>query len=256
MTNRNLVPMMVDRQLEDYPRNGLVCEDCGLPQYDTPSGATCGMHGGAGGVVPPPSVAGERETRLVFCDLETTGLNPTIDVILEIGLKVVSSNLEVVSNAMGTLHSFPGYDFDVIERLRERASSSPPGYPSALELHTASGLLEARERSSGVTLAEVDGIIVEWLKSHGFALRTAVFAGSSIWFDRGFIEMHLPRTHEFAHYRTVDVSSIREMYMRWCDPDFSARWKAQMGGGSKHRVLSDIDSSIGELSFFRERLFR
>ena len=247
-----------DPPFDQLPLNGLVCSDCGTPQRMSYGGAVCAAgHGGAPGVEPPPKKAYDH--RLVFLDFETSGLNPVTDYILEVGVTVVSSELDYrmsigSDEANGIFfHRYPQHPNINISEIVEGSDEF------VRKLHAESGLVadSLRNRARGVkTLAQIEAETIGWLsKGHGFAPKVAVLAGSSIHFDRGFITHQMPKLDAFLHYRMLDVSAIREAYMRWVDPDWSATWKA-MQGHATHRVKDDIRASVDELRFFREKLFR
>lgn len=244
-------------EFDQLPLNGLVCSDCGTPQRMSYGGATCAAgHGGAPGVEPPPRK--EHDHRLIFLDFETTGFDPDGDLILEIGATVVSADLDY-RMAIGRgdadglfFHRYPQYQGRPIDTLLEGSDEY------VQKLHMESGLVADSLRDArGLpkSLGDIEDELIDWLsKGHGFAPKVGVLAGSSIHFDRGFITHQMPKLDAFLHYRMLDVSAIREAYMRWRDPDFSATWKA-MQGHATHRVRDDIRASVDELRFFKGKLF-
>jgi oligoribonuclease len=201
-----------------------------------------------------------RDTRLVFIDLETTGASPTRDVVLEVGAAVVSVDLDVCKpfvEVPASRHA-PASVFSAVVDYGDQVDHVLSVCPDKVRaMHEASGLVADMRRADLVTpIAEIETNLVAWLiDGHGFAPGGITIAGYSIHFDRSFIARHMPALDAVLHYRMVDVSAIRECYMRWVEPGFSNRWKIQ-SGEPKHRVADDIQSSIHQLRFFKQRCFR
>ena len=173
--------------------------------------------------------------RLVWLDMEMTGLDPEKDTILELALIVTDAELEVLAESP---------DF-VIHQPDEVLASMDPW---CIEQHGRSGLTEASRRSS-LTLAEAEEQALAFL-SEFVAPRTAPLAGNSVHVDRTFLARRLPRLHDFFHYRNVDVSTIKELVQRWY-PGLRTPKKAE-----RHRALDDLRESIAELRFYRATVFR
>jgi oligoribonuclease len=115
-------------------------------------------------------------------------------------------------------------------------------------MHTASGLL--REVPHGVSMAEANKEVMEYVKQHVPDARKAPLAGSSVYVDRGFLARDLPELDEHLHYRVIDVSSIKELARRWYPKVyFSSPEKT-----GNHRALADIRESIAELRYYREAI--
>jgi len=117
-------------------------------------------------------------------------------------------------------------------------------------MHTSSGLLKAIEAST-ITLEEAGRQTLDFIRQHVPDTRSVPLCGNSIGTDRRFLAVHLPEIEEHLHYRSVDVSTIKELARRWY-PEVLA---AQDRKASAHRALDDIRESINELRFYRERLF-
>jgi oligoribonuclease len=117
-------------------------------------------------------------------------------------------------------------------------------------MHTKSGLLPAIEAST-VTLAEAGAATLAFLKEHIDAPRSVPLCGNSIGTDRRFLTAHLPEIEEFLHYRSVDVSSVKELIKRW-NPTLLDDAPRKAEG---HRALDDIRESVKELRFYRDRFF-
>jgi oligoribonuclease len=115
------------------------------------------------------------------------------------------------------------------------------------DMHTKSGLVE-RVRTSTVNLRDAEretlGFLRRYLKS-----RTAPLCGNSVWCDRMFIKLQMPALDEFLHYRTIDVSSFKEVGTRWSVNAIGGAPRK----GDKHRALEDIRESLAELRHYRDR---
>jgi oligoribonuclease len=117
-------------------------------------------------------------------------------------------------------------------------------------MHTRSGLLTAMAAST-LTLEEAGAKTLEFLKLHIPEARTVPLAGNSIGTDRRFLATQLPEIEEYLHYRSVDVSTLKELCRRWY-PDIYKTVPEKKGG---HRALQDIRESVAELAFYRGAVF-
>jgi oligoribonuclease len=174
---------------------------------------------------------------LVWMDLEMTGLDHTSDVIVEIATVVTDDELEIVAE---------GPDI-VIHRSDDELAAMDP---FVVEMHTRSGLLEAIKASS-TTLEDAGAQTLTFIRQHVPEPRTVPLCGNSIGTDRRFLAAYLPEIEEFLHYRSIDVSSIKELVRRWYPKIRQAR--PQKVGA--HRALDDIRDSIEELRYYRQRVF-
>jgi oligoribonuclease len=118
-------------------------------------------------------------------------------------------------------------------------------------MHTTSGLLAAVEAST-LSLAEAERQTLEFVRAHAPAPRTVPLCGNSIGTDRRFLAAHLPALEAWLHYRSIDVSSIKELCRRWYPEPFAARPQK----ADDHRALPDIGASISELRYYRETVFK
>ena len=122
--------------------------------------------------------------------------------------------------------------------------------PFVIDMHTKSGLLELMKAST-LTLEEAGRLTLEFIKTHVPEPRSVPLCGNSIGTDRRFLAKYLPDIENYLHYRSVDVSSIKELVKRWYPgPDSVRPFKA-----GTHRALDDVRQSIDELRFYRERVF-
>jgi oligoribonuclease len=174
---------------------------------------------------------------LVWMDLEMTGLDHTSDVIVEIATLITDDELEIVAEGPDLVVFQPD---DVLERMD----------PFVVDMHTRSGLLDLI-RASTISLADAGAETLAFIREHCPVERTVPLCGNSIGTDRRFLAASLPEIEEYLHYRSVDVSSIKELVRRWYPDVLGARgWKR-----GAHRALDDIRESVAELRLYRELVF-
>jgi oligoribonuclease len=174
---------------------------------------------------------------LAWMDLEMTGLEPTRHVIVEIASLVTDDDLTVVAEGP-----------DLVVHATPAQLAEMDDFVTAM--HTRSGLLGAITAST-LTLEEAGAQTLEFLKLHIPEARTVPLAGNSIGTDRRFLATQLPEIEEFLHYRSVDVSTIKELCRRWY-PAVAKAVPEKKGG---HRALQDIRESVAELDYYRTSLF-
>ena len=170
-------------------------------------------------------------------DLEMTGLDPDRDVIVEIATLVTDDELNILAE---------GPDL-VIHQAEERLTAMEP---VVVEMHTKSGLLDAI-RQSTITLDEAGAKTLEFIKLHVPESRTVPLCGNSIGTDRRFLARHLPEIENYLHYRSVDVSTIKELTKLWY-PKVGIDRPSKTG---QHRAMEDIKASVRELQFYRSKVF-
>jgi len=174
---------------------------------------------------------------LIWVDCEMTGLNLPNDALVEIAVLVTDDNLNPIGNGVEVVIKPPA---SALEQMSDFVR----------EMHTDSGLLPLLD--SGTTLSQAEEIILKYLEETGVPAGKAPLAGNSLWLDRNFIARDLPRFNQFIHYRSVDVSSIKEIAKRWYPKAyFSAPEKS-----GNHRALGDVYDSIAELAHYRAAIFR
>jgi oligoribonuclease len=117
-------------------------------------------------------------------------------------------------------------------------------------MHTKSGLLE-QIRTSATTLEEAGAATLDFLRQHIDTPRSVPLCGNSIGTDRRFLAAHLPEIEEFLHYRSVDVSSVKELIKRWNPALLDGAPRKAEG----HRALDDIRESVEELRYYRDTFF-
>jgi len=173
---------------------------------------------------------------LVWVDCEMTGLDLEVDELVEVAVVITNYDLVPVD---------PG--FTIVIKPDQSAFDHMGEF--VRDMHTASGLIE--EIPNGVSLADAEYQVLEYIlrfvPDHG----TAPLAGNTIGTDRAFLAKYMPRVDAHLHYRSVDVSSIKELTRRWF-PRIYFQAPAKNGG---HRALADILESIRELEYYRKVAF-
>jgi oligoribonuclease len=172
--------------------------------------------------------------KLVWIDLEMTGLDPEKDVILEIATIVTDGSLEIDSEGPNMAIHYPE---EVLQGMDEWSRAH----------HQESGLTD-RVRASTKDLEAAERMTLEFLAGRCQEGQSPL-CGNSIWQDRRFLIKHMPRLEAFFHYRNIDVSSVKELVQRWY-PDLPAYEKQKA-----HLALSDIKESINELGYYRKNVF-
>jgi oligoribonuclease len=171
-------------------------------------------------------------------DLEMTGLDPARDVIVEIATLVTDDQLEIVAEGPDLVIHQPA---DALVAMSDVVR----------EMHTRSGLLPAIEAST-TSLADAGAATLDFIRGHVPAPRSVPLCGNSIGTDRRFLATHLPEIEDYLHYRSVDVSTIKELALRWAP----AVVEAAPRKATTHRALDDIRESVAELQWYRDHLFR
>ena len=176
-----------------------------------------------------------KAQRLIWIDLEMTGLQPEQDEILEIATLVTDSDLRVLcAGPVLAVH----HDEAVLARMDDWNRRT----------HGASGLI-GRVRESRLDTAAVEAQTLDFLNAH-VTPGTSPICGNSVCQDRRFLARHMPRLERFFHYRMIDVSTLKELAHRWY-PELPKFPKSE-----RHEALSDIRESLAELAYYRTRIFR
>lgn len=178
-----------------------------------------------------------KNDRLVWVDLEMTGLDTSRHVIVEIAALVTDANLNII-----------GEGVDIVVKATEEQLAEMDDYVRTM--HTDNGLIDAI-RASNLSLSEAEDQVLALIAEHCDPAHPAPLAGNSIATDRAFIRAYMPRLDEALHYRMVDVSSIKELTRRW----YPRVYFAQPEKGMAHRALADIVESIRELDYYRRACF-
>lgn len=183
-----------------------------------------------------PLSADPAEQRLIWIDLEMTGLKPEADRILEIATLVTDVNLNVLAEGPVLAVHQPDALLDGMDEWCRNQ-------------HGQSGLT-ARVRASAVTEAEAEDATLAFLAQWVLPGRSPM-CGNTICQDRRFLARYMPRLERYFHYRHLDVSTLKELALRWA-PEIAAAFTKQ----SSHLALDDIRDSVAELRHYRQHFLR
>ena len=167
-----------------------------------------------------------------------TGLDPDKDVIVEIASIVTDDELNIVATGPELVMHAEQDKLDGMDKI-------------VVDMHTKSGLLQ-RIKDTELTIAEAEAQTLAFFKEHIDTERTVPLCGNSIGMDRRFLAKQMPNIEEFLHYRSVDVSTLKELARRW----YPEVLKSAPRKEADHRALADITESIKELQFYRKTLFK
>jgi oligoribonuclease len=167
-------------------------------------------------------------------DLEMTGLDPARNVIVEIATLVTDDRLAIVAEGPDLVVHQPAEALDAMEDV-------------VREMHTRSGLLTAIQAST-VSLADAGVATLDFIRTHVPTPRSVPLCGNSIGTDRRFLAAYLPDIENYLHYRSVDVSTIKELALRWAPAVLEAAPRKE----TAHRALDDIRESVSELRYYRD----
>ncbi|MDO9175572.1 MAG: oligoribonuclease, partial [Actinomycetota bacterium] len=138
---------------------------------------------------------------LVWMDLEMTGLEPAQHVIVEIATIITDDELNIIAEGPDLVVNQPESALALMEQV-------------VIDMHTKSGLLD-QIRASTITLEEAGAATLAFIKQHVPEARRVPLCGNSIGMDRRFLAAYLPEIENHLHYRSVDVSSVKELVRRW-----------------------------------------
>lgn len=178
-----------------------------------------------------------KNDRIVWVDLEMTGLDTSRHVIVEVAALVTDAQLEILDDGL-----------DLVVHATEDELAEMDDF--VLNMHTENGLLD-EIRSSSVSIKEAEDAVLALIEKHCDPDHPAPLAGNSIATDRSFIREQMPRLDAALHYRMIDVSTIKELSRRW----FPRAYYNQPEKGLAHRALADIVESIQELDYYRRCVF-
>jgi oligoribonuclease len=173
---------------------------------------------------------------LVWIDCEMTGLDINIDELVEVAVVITDYDLVPVDDG-----------FSIVIKPDKSALDNMSEFVTAM--HTESGLIN--ELAGGVTVAEAEYEVLEYILKYVPENQSAPLAGNTIGTDRAFLAKYMTRVDAHLHYRSIDVSSIKELARRWF-PRAYYQAPAKNGG---HRALADILESIRELEYYRRIVF-
>jgi oligoribonuclease len=173
-----------------------------------------------------------EQPNLIWIDCEMTGLDLEKDVLVEIAVLVTDSELNVIGE---------GIDLVIAATPEQLAGMNE----FVTQMHTNSGLIT--EIPTGISVSAAEDLIIKYLESASTVAGKSPLAGNSVSVDRSFIARDMPRLNEYLHYRTIDVSSVKELARRW---NAKVYFNSPAKTGN-HRALGDIQDSIAELAHYR-----
>ena len=174
---------------------------------------------------------------LAWIDLEMTGLDADHDVILEIAVLVTDDDLAIVAEGPDLVVHAPAEALDGMEAV-------------VVKMHRDSGLRKEVE-SSTLSVEQAGVAVLEFLRQHIPDAGTVPLCGNSIATDRRFLARYLPEVDGWFHYRSIDVSTVKELSRRW----YPQAYKAAPTKAGGHRALDDIRESVAELAYYRSAIF-
>jgi oligoribonuclease len=171
-------------------------------------------------------------------DLEMTGLDPKRDAIVEIATLVTDDELKTVAEGPDLVIAVPSEALAAMDDV-------------VRQMHARSGLLEAIGAST-VTLEQAAKETLAFVREHVPEAKKVPLCGNSIGTDRRFLAAYMPELEDYLHYRSIDVSTVKELARRWYPEAFAAAPKKS----GAHRALDDIKESVEELKYWRSAIFR
>jgi len=175
-------------------------------------------------------------SRLIWIDMEMSGLDPEKERVLEVAMVVTDGDLNTVAEAPVL----------VVHQSDEVLAAMDDWNKSA---HSKSGLID-RVKASTLTEKEVDEQMVAFLADY-VPPGISPMCGNSVHQDRRFMARYLPQLEAYFLYRNLDVSTLKEL---------ARRWKPQIMTGltkhGKHEALADVHESIEELRYYREHFLK
>lgn len=175
------------------------------------------------------------ETNLIWIDMEMSGLNPEQDRILEIATLVTDSQLNIL--AIGPVFAI------------NQSETCLGGMDAWNQKHHGESGLIDKVRASQIREEEAMNQTLDFLVNY-VPKGVSPLCGNSVWQDRRFLARYMPALEAYCHYRLIDVSTVKELMLRW-RPDLSSGFKKI----SKHEALADIQESIAELIYYRQHFF-
>ncbi len=178
----------------------------------------------------------KSEKNYVWIDLEMTGLNSDVDVILEIATIITDDQLNIIAKGPSL----------VINQLDEKLQIMNDW---VRKIHTKSGLIE-KVKASNVSVSQAAQETFEFIAEY-CVKEKALLAGNSVWQDRAFLKKYMPEIVDYLNYRIIDVSSLKVLVRNWYPSNPHKDFKKS----ENHRALEDIEESIRELQHYRRYFF-
>ncbi|CAG9787905.1 unnamed protein product [Diatraea saccharalis] len=179
----------------------------------------------------------EAAKRIVWVDLEMTGLDIEKDRILEISCVVTDGDLNLVAVGPNLVVHQPD---EILKNMNSWCVAH----------HGESGLTEA-SRKSQISIENAEKQVLDFVSSH-VPEKKCPLGGNSVYMDRLFIQKYMPKLNSYLHYRVIDVSTIKELAKRWFQKDYSSVPQKKF----QHRSTEDIIESIEELKYYRSNIFK
>ena len=177
-----------------------------------------------------------KQTNLIWIDLEMTGLIPETDVIIEIATVVTDANLNIIDEGPSLAIS---QNSELLDGMDEWNTNQ----------HNRSGLVK-RVKESTISVGDAENQTLDFVSKY-VDPGVSPMCGNSICQDRRFLYNYMPNLEKFFHYRHIDVSTLKELTVRWKPEIVSSSFKK-----SRHLALSDIYDSIDELKYYREHFIK
>ncbi|OCT72341.1 hypothetical protein XELAEV_18035316mg [Xenopus laevis] len=183
------------------------------------------------------NMAKDMGQRMVWVDLEMTGLDIEKDEIIEMACLITDSNLDILAEGPNLIIKQPD---ELLDGMSDWCK----------EHHGKSGLTQA-VRESRITLQQAEYEFLSFIRQHT-PPGVCPLAGNSVHADKKFLDKYMPRFMRHLHYRIIDVSTVKELCRRWHPVEYGLAPKK----AASHRALDDIRESIKELQFYRESIFK
>lgn len=175
----------------------------------------------------------QSKDNLVWLDLEMTGLDVEKCKIIEIAAIITDKDLNIVAEAEPIAIYQPD---EVLDAMDEWCTST----------HAKTGLTQ-RVKDSGVTIANAEASIMAFIEQY-VPYQSSPLCGNSIWQDRRFLGKYMPKIDDYCHYRVLDVTSIKLLNEYWGNNESFHK-------KNTHKALDDIQESIAELKFYKDKIF-
>ncbi|KAG0729114.1 Oligoribonuclease, mitochondrial [Chionoecetes opilio] len=186
---------------------------------------------------PTPAKLPRLTERLVWVDLEMTGLNVEKEEIMEAAVIVTDSDLNIVAEGPNLVLKV---DDETLDNMNDWCK----------EHHGKSGLTDSCRKST-VSLSAAEDQLLQFVTEHTEKGK-APLAGNSVHADKKFLDKYMPKLMKHLHYRIVDVSTVKELCRRWYPEEFSSAPAKKVS----HRALEDIKESISELAHYKSSIFK